>query len=266
MGAFEDGTSFLTGVFAKLPEAVRTQVEASLKAPDAKDAVTLIGDGVLARADYSKKMDALQTEKETLTTKFTELNTWYDKNKAALQAYPTLKAELDQLKAGGEGDGDDKGRGSGMTTEDIQKLVDAQIAAQAPDFVNLTAYVPTLALKHFQMFGEVLDVQELVGNPKLGRPVAGQPGRVYSLPDAYTEKYGERLQAKAKAVEDKRIDDEVEKRLTTERAKLATQPFPLRGDASPSVLDALQIKDGAAAHTLDSAVAEYERLTAARSG
>ena len=104
---------------------------------------------------------------------------------------------------------------------------------------------------------------ELVANPKLGKPVYGQPGRVYSLQDAYQEKYGERLQAKYKEAEDKRINDEVEKRLG-ERIKqtTSTHPFPLRAESSP--LDVLSTKDGPAAHTLDSAVAEYERLVAAK--
>jgi len=267
MGAFEDGTSFLAGVLAKLPEAERAQVKAAFEQPGAKDAVTLLGDSVLARTDYSKKMDALTATQTAVATHRETLDAWYEKNKAALTEYPTLKAEVDRLKAGGTGDDDDdKHKGKGLTAEEIQKLVDAQISAQAPDFVNLTAYMPTLALKHYQMFGEVLDAQELVANPKLGKPVVGQPGRVYSLPDAYQEKYGERLATKAKEADDKRIDDEVTKRLAVERAKLVGQPFPLRGDASPSVLDVLQTKDGPAVHTLDSAVAEYERLQAGRQG
>jgi hypothetical protein len=88
---------------------------------------------------------------------------------------------------------------------------------------------------------------------------------VFSLPDVYTAKYGERVAAKQKEADEKKFNDEVEKRLTTERTKLAGQPFPLRGDPSPSVLDVLATKDGAASHTLDTAVAEYERLQGARS-
>jgi hypothetical protein len=263
MGAFEDGTSFLAGVLAKLPEAERAQVKAAFEKPEAKDAVTLVGDSVLARTDYSKKMDALTATQAAVATHKETLDAWYEKNKAALIEHPALKAEIDKLKAGGTDDDDDT-KGKGMTVEEIQKLVDAQISAQAPDFVNLTAYMPTLALRHYQMFGEVLDAQELVANPKVGKPIVGQPGRVYSLPDAYQEKYGDRLAAKAKEADDKRVNDLVEARLKDERAKLVGQPFPLRGDATPSVLDVLNSKEGPAVHTLDAAVAEYERLTASR--
>jgi hypothetical protein len=104
---------------------------------------------------------------------------------------------------------------------------------------------------------------ELVANPKLGKPVYGDPSRVFSLQDAYIEKYGERLTAKHKEIEDKRFNDEVDRRLQERlKATTSTHPFPLRAESSP--LDVLSTKEGPAAHTLDSAVAEYERLQAAR--
>jgi hypothetical protein len=114
------------------------------------------------------------------------------------------------------------------------------------------------------MFGEPLDAMEIVSNPKVGRPIVGQPGRVYSLQDSYNERYGERVQTKAKEAEDKRFNDEVEKRLQARAAQSPAHPFPLRSEASP--LDVLQTKDGPAVHTLDSAVAEYERLQSGRGG
>ena len=64
MGAFEDGSSFLAGVLAKVPEDLRAQVKAAFERPEAKDAVTLLGDGVLARSDYSKHMDQLRAQEQ----------------------------------------------------------------------------------------------------------------------------------------------------------------------------------------------------------
>src|SRR5215510_3070249 len=94
MGAFEEGSSFVAGVLAKLPESLRAQVKDALEKPEAKDAVVLLGDGVLARADYSKHMDLLKAKETDLTSKWEELNDWYRANEAALKEYPTLKAQL----------------------------------------------------------------------------------------------------------------------------------------------------------------------------
>jgi len=264
MGAFEDGTSFLAGVFAKLPESVRTQVQEALTKPEAKDAVTLIGDGVLARSDYSKNMDALKANEAEAANKLTELNTWYAANKAALDEYKVIKPAYETLKKTG-GRADDDPPPDPNPPVDVRKLFGELLEQEGRGYVEVSAFLATQGLKHYAMFNEAVDMQELVANPKLGKAVIGQPGRVYSLLDAYNEKYGERVATKAKEAEDKRINDEVEKRLAEKVKGSVNQPFPLRGEA-PSVLDVLQTKDGPAAHNLDSAVAEYERLSAARAG
>jgi hypothetical protein len=263
MGAFEDGNTFLAGVLAKLPESVRGQVKEVLEKPEAKDAVTLIGDGVLARSDYSKHMDALKTKETELTTKYEDLNTWYEANKNALAEYPTLKTEVERLKKGGGGEPPPAPK-PGEEPPDPRAVALEVVNDAGRDYVQISAWLAGKAVQHSQMFGESLDTMELVNNPKLGKPIAGQPGRVFSLEDAYREKHGERVVAKTQEAENQRIEGEVKKRLDEERKKLVGQPFPLRGGDSPSVLDTLTQKDGTAAHTLDTAVAEYDRLVGAR--
>lgn len=262
MGAFESGQTFLAGVIAKLPAELQAQAKELFEKPEAKDAVIIVGDGALARPDYSKAMDGIKTKETELTAKFTELNTWYEANKAALDEYKTMKPEYDRLKAGGNGDPDpDPDR----KPIDVQKVVDETLTTRERDYAGFVMFAQTLAAKHYQMFGEVLDGNALMSNPKLGKPIAGQPGRVFSLQDAYNESFGERVQQKVKEAEDKRINDEVEKRMAEERKKLIAQPFPIR-DATPSVLDTFATKEGSAAHTVDTAVAEYERLQSTRAG
>lgn len=273
MGAFEDGQSFVAGVLGKLPAEIRAQVKEALDKPEAKDAVTLIGDGVLARTDYSKNMDALKTSQAALAAKeaevsgkYNELTKWYTVNQAALTEYPTLKAEVDKLRGGGGGDDDDQNKGKGKGTEqpDIRTVAQEVVNNAAPEYIQVSAWLAQKTDLHRAMFGESLDTVALVRNPKLGKEIVGQPGRIYSLEDAYSEAYGEKVRGKNKEAEDKRINDEVEKRLKEERAKGIGHPFPLRGEASPSVLDVLTTKEGSAGHTLDTAVAEYERLQASR--
>lgn len=260
MGAFEDGSSFIAGVLAKLPDSLRPQVKEALEKPEAKDAITLVGESVLARSDYSRQMDALKAKENELQTKFEDLNSWYGVNETALKDYNGLKTEVETLRAKLNG---------GTPPPKKEEVVDPrQIALDVVnetgrEYVQVSAWLAGKAVQHQQMFGEPLDTMAIVNNPKLGKPIAGQPGRVFSLNDAYTEAHGERLATKQKEVEDQRINAEVDKRL---KEKLAnqSQPFPLRGESSPSVLDVLATKDGPAAHNLDSAVAEYDRLQAAR--
>lgn len=257
MGAFETGQTFLAGVLAKLPEADRAQVEAIFGKPEAKDAVVIIGDGTLARPDYSKAMNDLKTKEAELNTKFTDLNDWYAANEAALKEYPTLKTKLATFEkeppAGGKKD----------DVVDPRTVAREEIDAAGREYVNVSAWLAGKVAQHSQMFSEPLDTMALVSNPKLGKPITGQPGRVFSLEDAYRESHGERVAKYQKDAADKSINDEVDKRLAEKLKERASQPFPLRGEA-PSVLDVLDTKDGSKAHTLDSAIAEYDRLQSVR--
>ena len=266
MGAFESGQSFLAGVLSKLPAEQQAQAKAIFEAAEAKDAVTLLGDGALARSDYSRSMDTLREKEQALNEYYTRLDGWYTDNKQALDA------ARQRGNGGGGGDPTPPGdpalppTGGGLLTEaDIRRIADERINDAGRDYIAVTAFLATQGAKHSHLFQEPLDMTELVANPKLGKPVYGQPGRIYSLQDAYMERYGERIQQKQKEAEDKRINDEVDKRLS-ERLKQtqSVHPFPLRAESSP--LDVLQTKEGPAQHTLDSAVAEYERLVAAKQG
>lgn len=264
MGALESGNEFLAGVIAKLPAELQAQAKELFGKPEAKDAVLIVGDGVLARPAYSKAMDDLKAKETELNTKLDNLNTWFTENKAALEEYVTIKPEYDGLKAGGKPPVADPAKPAPLA--DPRKVVEEMMDEQGPLYIQVAAWLHDKGMEHFQMFGERLNTLEIASNPKLRRPIAGQPGRVFSLQDAYNEKYGERVATKQKELDEKKFNDEVEKRMTAERAKFASQPFPLRGESSPSVLDVLATKDGPAAHTIDTAIAEYERLQAARAG
>jgi len=265
MGAYESGNTFLAGVLAKLSPEQQAQAKAIFESAEAKDAVSLIGDATLARSDYSRSMDQLRQKEQALSEYYTSLDGWYTENKTV----------LDAARAGGSGDpaptpapaGGTGGTGGGgmISAADARRIADEAVNEAGRDYIAVTAFLTTQGGRHAHMFNEPLDMNELVANPKLGKPILGQPGRVYSLADAYNEKYGERLAAKQKETEDKRINDLVEARYS-ERLKqtTSTHPFPLRAESSP--LDALSTKDGTAVHTLDSAVAEYERLVAAKQG
>lgn len=257
--ASDAGKAFLAGVFAKLPESVRGQAEAAFAAAEAEVALEVVGTGALAQPEINRKLDELRTKEAELKAqadaRLAELNSWYATNEAALKEYVELKKKTPPV------DPDDP-----PAPVDARKVAMEVVDAAGREYVNVSAWIAAKAVEHLHRFGEPLPATELVAHPKLGRQIAGAPeGRVFSLEDAYTERYGERVAAKLKEADEKKFNDEVEKRLA-ERRKTEQQsnPFPLRGAPGPSVLDVLDTKDGPAAHTLDTAVAEYERLQATR--
>jgi len=276
MGAFESGQTFMAGVLAKLPAESRAQAEAIFNAAEAKEAVTLVGDGALARSDYSRSMDQareqLREKEQALTEYYTRLNGWYVDNQAALDRAKQLDAAATSTTPQGTNGQGQTGSAAAaghaaasgvLSRDDIRRIADEAVNEAGRDVIAITSFMMTQGARHQHLFGEPLDMNEVTANPKLGRPIAGQPGRIFSLQDAYDEKFGERVTAKHKEAEDKRINDEVEKRLQERlKATTSTHPFPLRQESSP--LDVLSTKDGSASHTLDTAVAEYERLQAAR--
>lgn len=252
MGAKESGEQFLAGVLAKIPEDQRAQVEAALRA---EAVLTHLGDGVLARSDYSKSMDAITAKEAELQQKFDGLNDWFAANEAALNDYKVIKPEYDTLKTG-------KPATPPVEPPDARKIALDVVNEAGREYVSVSAWIAAKAVEHLHRFGEPLDTMALVSNPKLGREIAGQPGRVFSLEHAYTEAFGEKVAAKQKEAEDARINKLVEERLAAERAKTGSHPFPL---ASESVLPIDTLADpNRPKHTLDSAVAEYEKLAQAR--
>jgi hypothetical protein len=262
MGAFESGSTFMAGVLAKLPAEQRAQAEAVFNNAEAKEAVTLIGDSVLARSDYSRNMDQLREKETALTEYYTRLDGWYKDNEAALAAARTRPVEQPRVEPPNGHGQPNANLAPSVTPEEMRRIANDAINEAGRDYIAVSAFLTTQGAWHSHVFNEPLDMTELVQNPKLGRPIVGQPGRVFSLQDAYQERYGERIAAKNKEAEEKRFNDEVEKRYQERTRGTASQPFPLRGETSP--LDVLSTKDGPAAHTLDTAVAEYERLVAAK--
>jgi hypothetical protein len=255
--AKEAGKVFMAGVLAKLPAEKRAQAEALFAGDDAEAAVSLMGDGTLARSDYSRLADQIAAKEAELTGKFDELNNWYAANQSALTEYRDIKPKYDVFAAG-TGNGD----GTHADPVDARKVAREVVDEAGREYISVSAWIAAKAVEHLHKFGEPLDAMALVSNPKLGRPVNGQPNRVFSLEDAYTETFGERVTARAKTDEDARIQKLVDERMAVERSKMGTHPFPLRGE-QPSVLDTINDANRPV-HTVDSAVAEYERLSAVR--
>lgn len=281
MGAKEAGAAFLAGVLERLPESHRAQAKAIFEAAEAESAITVIGDGVLARSDYSKQMDAIRAQEQTLADKQAEFEAlhasnvaWLNEHQAAVTDYLAIKPKYDALIAGGgsptgtpTGTGTpvaapQGGKEAEMTKDEIAKLVAEQISTAAGDVVGISAWAAERSIQHFQQFGEKLPVNELVQATIAAR----QKGDPITLDGMYQQKYGEQLAAKAKEAEDARINTEVEKRLAEQLRERQGSglPFPTRAEASP--LDLLHKPPDPATYGVDAAVAEYTRLVNTRAG
>ena len=262
MSAYDAGKSFLAGVLARLPESQRAQAQAIFEAPEAKDALTTLGDGTLARSDYSRQQDALAEKQRQFDALYEQNQTWYQKNEAALREYTLIKPEYDAIKAtGGVRPPTPAPATPAFGETDARKIAEDLVNQAAVDAIGISAWTSTKAVEHYQMFGEVLPTQELLNAAMTARR-AGQQD--VTLDTVYQAKYGDRLKEKAAAAEQARFEQEVQKRLAEERGKHGALPFPTRTEASP--LDTLGQAPTPGQFGVDAAVAEYYRLQAAKAG
>lgn len=249
--ATDSGKAFIEAVLAKLPENLREGARAAFTAPEAADALTAVGDGVLARADYSRSKDELDARKVQLDNDYQRLNGWYTEHEQIFNDHDRLVAENRSLKAGVVPPVDTR-----VTPQPDPKLLDRDtfnkemndLQTQAGRYFNT---VTKLAARHLRDFNEVLDADELADFAM---------GKKIGIVDAYELKFKDQLDARKQAAEDARINKLVDERYATRMKDQQTQPFPVRG-AEPSVLDVLDSKEDAPSkHTLDTATALYESL------
>ncbi len=266
MSALESGKGLAEQILAKLPESLRGQVKSVFDAPEAVDAITLLGDSALARSDYSKQMDDIRKktgELETLQTQvksdYDNLTAWFTENKEKLTQFDTIKPEYDRLKAAPPSPNPNPNPNpapvAGMTKEDFDKA----LAARDSGYAAVLGLTSTLSVKHFRDFNEVLDVSALIEHATKNRVPLFDPKADV---DAYRAVHGEKLTAKATADEKARVDKLVNERLAEER-KNQQQPYPIAGGTEPSALDTLNQPDRTTRYTADAAAAKYEELVAA---
>lgn len=263
MGALESGKSLAEQILAKLPENLRGQVQTAFAAPEAVDALTLLGDSALARGDYSRQSDELKRKTEELDaarvqvdTDYKALTDWYGLNEAKLKQFDTIKPEYDRLKAGNPNPNPNPNPAppTGVSEDAVAKMFQEREMA----FARVLGLTSTLTAKHLNDFKEVLDVNALIEHATKHKVPLYDPR---SETDAYRALHGEKLAAKEKAERDAGIEKIVQERLAAER-RTQQGPYPVRGQ-EPSVLDTLQQPDRQNRYSVDSAVARYEELTQA---
>ena len=262
--ALDTGKSFADGLLAKLPESLRESVKAALTAPEAVDALTYLGDGVLARSDYSKAMDEITATKNTLTEDYDRLNTWYAGKKDVLAQVEDLQKagkwppEGEELPNPRAGAGLDPAKF--IARDDFDRLMtDQQMLA-----ANAMALMGQLIVEHQTRFGEVLNAQELLTDPHLGKQKAD--GATYGLKDAYYTKHKDKLDGYQQKLRDTEINKLVDEKVAERMKGQPGMPIPLKngtdGFSPLDILDADPATKGD--YTVQAAAEEYARLQAAR--
>lgn len=255
--ALDAGKAFIDGILAKLPENLRDAAKTALLAPEATDALTFAGEGALARADYSRQMDAIRQKEEAITTDYERLNAWYTTKQEDL-------AELDQYRTGKKTPaGAPPERTTQPTAPDLSGVVKVEdftrtMQEQQLSAANYLALQNTLTMQHYDRFKEVIDARELLKDPSLGKQKSD--GATYGLIDAYQTKYAEKLAAYTAEQETKRVNQLVEAQVAERLKSLPqAQAFPLR--SQPSALDLLDTPEFKPEQfTAQAAADEYARL------
>ena len=153
---------FLADVLAEVPEDRRVTVEESLKASK------ILKEGVLARDDYSRNMDRLRTDQETLNAQIAEAKTriagwetWY----ADMSTQFTTKEEA--LKAYEKEYGPLETKGTrkpvAQATDTVTKdVLAAELNKAVTAAMQFSSALSDVKLRHYQEFKEMLPESQLL--------------------------------------------------------------------------------------------------------
>jgi hypothetical protein len=242
---------FLAGVLATVPEADRGKAEARL---------IELEDGGLRQADYSKLSAEAQSAKKQFDDLYAKNMEWFETRKADLGELDTLRAKV---AAGDTTHTTTTTTAAATVPADVitKKQFEEHLATMERGAVGFIAESNVLALKHYQQFGEVLNISELLADPNVQR---------IGLQGVYQAKFAEQIKAKADAAQTARDEALRKEGADKARADLAASrhPYPVVGN-EPSSLDALEAAQAGqkpTVKTLDDIAAEYARLGASRGG
>lgn len=253
------GKTFLQGILAKIPEAMRAE---AAKVFESVELQTAVGDGTLALEDFTRQSDELRTRQqeldqlqakvkakdEELTTWHGELTTWYGANKELVELGKTAQG-VDPTKPKPNGDPKKVEQPVVFTEKDY----DERIANERASFLGFQRDQNLLTQRHFNTFGKILDLEPLLRHPQVGQ--IGLVG-VYEL--VHKESL-DKHKAEEQAAHDKKVGDEAVRKHLEAQAQMPYPPVTGAGSGSP--LDALK---PAAAPVVDAAVDHYNRLQAER--
>jgi hypothetical protein len=244
-------SAFWTGVLATVPEAERGKVEAR---------IIEMEESGMRQSDYSKVVAEAREAEAAAKALLTQNQQWWEAHKDSMTELDTLRAKVTSGTTTATG-----GDSSFKLPEDVitVKSLTDRLTRMEREAVGYITESQMLTLKHFKDFGEVLNVNELVTDPR-----AQQIG----IQGVYNEKFKEQIAAKLKAADDAKAEAfrvEGEKRAMERMASQRGPGYPVTGN-EPSSLDALEAARASGTKvsetSVDQMAAEFARLSAARMG
>ena len=242
------GREFFSQVAQHLPDDLRAGFETFLASGDqnAQNVLATIGDGTLRQDAFSREMDGLRQTKTALEQWRDQLQQWAVDQGATtptdMTAAPRATPAATPAASGG------------LTREQTLELFQGEMGRREVYFAKYVADATLLATRHFQQFGEVLDINSILAHPKLGE---------LQLEGAYRDLHKDKIAAKSAAEADKARDDlkrQVREELLAEQGTQSALPYPIGDGSSP--LDHLG-KDPAQ-YTPEAAAALYRQLVSTR--
>lgn len=252
----DHGRTIAAQLLAKLPEHLRPVVEQALGAPEAVEALNVLG---TEKSSVEALAAQLATRQAELDAAIAQTNAeyqanvkWLAENEPRLADYNRIKPEYDALKAAPPKPPTPNPAPGSLTEDQLNTI----LRERDQQYGAVLAYTTTLAAQHLQRFGEVLDVTAIIRHAN---------EKHVDLPTAYQTVHAETIAAKNKADEDARINGLVEARMA-ELRKSDPQPFMTRGDQGTSPLDLIDPakteEQRKAEFSVDRAAAHYEELVA----
>jgi len=241
---------YIAGVLAAVPEAERGKVEARL---------IELEEGGLRQADYSKLSAEAQKAKQQFDALYAQNMDWFETRKADLAELDTLRQKV---AAGDPNPHPPNPTPTTIPADAItKKQLEDHLATMERGAVGFIAESNVLALKHYKDFGEVLNITELLADPRVQQ---------IGLQGVYQAKFAEQIKTKADAAQAARDEALRKEGADKARAELAASrhPYPVVGN-EPSSLDALEAAQAGQKPTvksLDDIAAEYSRLSTSRMG
>lgn len=198
--------TFLAECVAKLPEGRRAAVEEMLKDPEV---APVLRDRVLARAEFSRSMDALRAERGEFEKTVAEANRniegWKDWYGKATEEFASTQTRLEQYRDT-YGDLETGAKPRFATDESVTKRLNEEMANRDRLAIQFADMLTDLKLEHKDLYGERLNTDELI-------KYATDRGQ--RLTDAYRDYTADKRQEREAA--------DLEKRLKTAREEGARE-------------------------------------------
>jgi len=257
----DTGRAFFQGVLSKITDPEQRAAAEKLLANEV--VLTEIGNGVEGQAEIDRQLQTLTAQKselETLQTQlddrkagleswYTDLTTWHQQNKDALEEAKKLKANGGKPAAGDPNAGKPT---AGLAPEQL----DERLVGERAAFLGFQRDQNLITREHFTKFNEIPDLEPLLKHPQIA---------TLGLLGVYELVHKDRLKAYADD-QQKKYDDTIAQNAVKEfAAKQAQMPYPSpTGSGSGSPLDALTT--GQKDSVVDAATQHYNRLQTERAG